>query len=333
MQGQGEMRKFIPDEYPMQDYPSEKWWSENFFVGLGCQASGFCLFYSVGRWHSDPTLWRENIIATFPGQVVGFHRNYGRSPDPQAVSGGLSHYKVLEPGQSAELCFKGPMVRSSIKELVADGPQISASELCTVDTRLTAAAPLWNMRGDSLQAQTMAGSIHIDQVCSFEGTVRYSEFSFDITDGYAIRDHSRGIRDVSRYAGHNWLNGIFPSGRAFYVYMMKAEDGSMGMSNAAVCQGDEIYPAKVLHTEFIADENGWAMGHRLVLSSEIGNMTVDFDPAYATVPTAMVHPYDTCAGRAKTMDISMMFDEATTIRWNGEIGRAWTERGFSGSRG
>ncbi|MGE4432317.1 MAG: hypothetical protein AB7E05_16420 [Sphingobium sp.] len=323
----------VPDEYPMKDLPPEKWWSENFFVGLACFETKVSVFYSIGRWHSEPTLWRENILVAFPDGTVAFHRGYGRASEEGAVSGGLSYYRVTEPGRRAALRFDGPMVRSTAIDLIENGPQISASERCIMDVELVAAAPLWNMKGDSLQAQTMAGSMHIDQICRFSGTISYGDNSFEIRDGYAIRDHSRGIRDVSKYAGHNWLNGLFPSGRSFYVYMMKAEDGSLGMSNAAICQGEQIYPAKVTHTQFVDKENGWMKPHRLILESELGEMVVEFDAAFSTLPTAMVHPYDTCAGRAKTLDISLMFDEGAVIHWNGEQGQAWTERGFSGARG
>ncbi|SCW78028.1 hypothetical protein SAMN02927924_02851 [Sphingobium faniae] len=332
-EGHDVQQAYIPDEYPMKDIPSTKWWSENFFVGLACFETKTSLFYSIGRWHSDPMLWRENILATFPDGTVAFHRGYGRTSTDRSVSGGLSHYEVTEPGQQAILRFDGPMVKSTAVDLIENGPQITASERCVFDFRLEGIAPVWNMKGNSLQAQTMAGSMHIDQICKFAGTISYGEQSFTISDGYAIRDHSRGVRDVSKYAGHNWLNGIFPSGRGFYVYMMRAEDGSLGMSNAAVFQDERIYPATVRETQFATKENGWMKGHRLVVDSELGEMVVDFDPSFATVPTAMVHPYDTCAGRAKSLDISLMFDEGSVIHWNGEVGKAWAERGFSGARG
>ncbi|MEJ2458832.1 MAG: hypothetical protein P8Y58_12080 [Novosphingobium sp.] len=324
---------YIPDEYPMKDLPADTWWSENYFVGLASVEKKVAVFYSIGRWHADPTLWRENIIASFADGTVAFHRNYGRASEDGAVSGGLSYYRVTEPGRSAVLRFDGPMVQSTAIDLIENGPQISASKRVIMDVQLTAAGPLWNMKGDSLQARTMAGSMHIDQVCRFSGTVSNGDDVYEISEGYAIRDHSRGVRDVSKYAGHNWLNGVFPSGRGFYVYMMKAEDGSMGMSNAAVFQGNDIYPATVKATQFVAKDNGWKQPHQLVLDSELGEMVVDFDAAFATLPTAMVHPYDTCAGRARTLDISLMFDEGTTMHWNGEQGQAWTERGFSGTRG
>jgi hypothetical protein len=322
-----------PDEYPIAEIPPEQWWSENFAAEFACFKTRTAVFYSLGRWHSDPTLWREVILLSLPDGTIAHYRGYGRNGSPTSAGGALSTYAILEPGRAMRLTFDGPMIKSTTKDLVERGTRVGPAARCKIDLLFEAAGPLWNMKGDSVQAATMAGSIHIDQVGSASGRIEFDETAYDIENAYTIRDHSRGVRVLSHYAGHNWLNGLFPSGRAFYLYAMKAPDGSVGMSNAAVSQGDTLYPAKVIATEFMPDENGWGKPHTLVLDSELGEMTIEFAEVLSSFPVGLITPFDTCAGSPTNYDTGMSFDEPMRVVWNGEEGSAWSERGFSPDRG
>jgi hypothetical protein len=319
-----------PDEFPIKEIPDTPQWSENFAAMFANPATRVAAYYSIGRWHSDPTIWRESIMVSLPDQRVLFSRGYGRNGTSTGPGGSLSRYEILEPGNKMRLTFDGPMSEAACQDLIDNGVRMGTMQRCKLDLRFDSAAPVWNMKGDSVEAAKMAGSMHIDHIGKVNGTIDYGGKTYTFTDGYGIRDHSRGVRDVSQYGGHNWLNGIFPGGRAFYVYAMKSQGSStLGMSNAAVAQGDRLYPARLLHTEFISSTKDAGRTHKFVLGSELGEMEIEFAEVLNIFPAAMVSPYDVCAGSIKHRKAAFMLDEAVRMKWDGKEGFGWSERGFA----
>jgi hypothetical protein len=319
-----------PDEYPIEEIPATPWWSENFAAMFADTGLRVAVFYSIGRWHGDPTLWREVIMVSLPDQRVLFSKGYGRNGTRTGPGGSLSRYEILEPGNAVRLGFDGPMSESGFEDLVRHGARSGTAERCRIDLRFDAATPVWNMKGDSAEAASMAGSVHIDQIGRANGTILYRGDTYPFRDGYAVRDHSRGIRQVSQYGAHGWLQGIFPGGRAFYVYAMKSQgSATIGMSNAAIVEGGRLYPAKLLATEFISSAEEAGRPHRILLTCDLGEMAIEVTEVLNKMPSSMVSPYDTAPGSVTHRNAALIFDESVRMRWDGRDGVGWSERGFA----
>ncbi len=319
-----------PDEYPIKEIPATAWWSENFAAMFASPAEKVAVFYSLGRWHGDPTLWRELIIISLPDKRVIFSKGYGRNGSLTGAGGALSHYEIVEPGKKVRLNFDGPMSESTLDEMVADGQRSGPAKRCKLDLRFDAAAPMWNMKGDSAEAASVAGSIHIDHIGKANGSIEYDGKTYHFKDGYSSRDHSRGAREVSAYGAHNWINCLFPSGRAIYLYAMKSHGSTaIGMSNAAVAQGDRLYPAKLLHTEFITSSADVGKCHKIILDCELGQMALEIAEVANSLPSHMVVPFETNAGAAPYRPSAFIVDESVLMKWNGEQAWGWSERGIA----
>src|SRR5262245_42444216 len=105
----GKMNKYSgPDEFPIAQIPDTLSWSENFAAMFASPSAPIAVYYGVGRWHSDPTLWRENIIISLPDQRLLFRKSYGRGGTRTSAGGSLTRYEILEPGNTVRLTMDGP---------------------------------------------------------------------------------------------------------------------------------------------------------------------------------------------------------------------------------
>lgn len=320
-----------PDEYPIKEIPTTPWWSENFAAMYSSPADRVAVFYSIGRWHSDTSIWRELLMISLPDGRVAYSKGYARNGTPTGPGGALSKYEIVEPGERVRLTFDGPMSEAALKDLIEHGARGETSKRCKLDLRFDSAAPLWNMKGDSKEAGSVAGSIHIDHIGKANGSIEYDGRTYRFSDGYVARDHSRGAREISQYGGHNWINGVFPGGRGFYLYAMKSQGSStIGMSNAAVAQDGKLYPAEVVQTKFITSmDDGIGKTHKVVLRSELGEMEIEIVEVLNTFVSSMVCPYDTVPGATWHRKAGQIIDESVRLKWDGKEAYGWCERGYA----
>jgi hypothetical protein len=320
-----------PDEYPIKQIPETPLWSENFAAMFTDSKSNLAVMWSCGRWLGDPTLWREFVMVSFPDGRFLYHRGYGRNADAKGPGGCFSKYDIVEPGKAVQLRFEGPMTETTSAYLVDFAPLNDPPEKkCVMDLHFDSSTPIWNMKGDSEEAQKMVGGIHIDHIGTANGTITHGGKTWTMSNGYAVRDHSRGVRDMRHYGAHNWINGSFPNGRKFYLYAAAVQGSSeLGMSNASVEQDGKQYPAKVIHTEVINSTSFAGKTHHVVLQSELGEMRVDITKVLNLFPYSMVVPFDTALGRVTHRPAAILYDEFVSMRWNGVDGFGWSERGFT----
>ena len=136
---------------------------------------------------------------------------------------------------------------------------------------------------------------------------------------------------MGHFGAHAWVNGAFPGGRAFYVYAMRLQGHQdIGMSNAAVAQDDQLYPATVLHVDLMSAREDCGRPHRIVLRSELGEMEIKVTDTLNSFPYSMVEPFDTTVGRvAHARPYASLYDEFARVRWGDLQGMGWTERGLA----
>jgi hypothetical protein len=324
------MKDYVgPDEYPIKCIPEIAWWSENYAAMFSSPGAKVALLYSAGRWHADPSVWRELIMIALPNDRILYHKGYSRASTSTTVSGGLSEYEIVEPGKKMHLRFDGPMAESTITDLVAEGARFESTGRCRIDLKFDGLAAVWDMKGDSDAATSFAGSMHVEQVGRASGSIAYDGTSSSFADGYCVRDHSRGPRDIAKFAGHNWLNGVFPDGTSFHVYAAKMKDRrELAMSNAVVIQGDRIMQATVRETQFAQSPGDRGKLHRILLDCELGEVLIEVCEVLNTVPLSVVAPFDTGPGTAKHRWSGFQLDESVRLRWDGRNGFGWSERGM-----
>ena len=321
----------LPDEYPIEACPDTPWWSENYALMASDTQAGLGLFFGTGRWHGDLGIWRELLVIALPGGRSLHAKGYGRRGDAKGPGGAFAKLDVLEPGRRLALRYDGPLWESTADALFEHGFRDGPVRRGTVDMVFESDQPVWNMKGDSVAAAGIAGSIHIEQVGVTTGTVAYGDERFEFREGFSIRDHSRGPRDVGRYRAHCWTQGRFAAQDvSFYVYAMALRGmAELGMSNAAVVQGGITYPAKVRAINMPASREETRDLMMLELESDLGVMTVETTQLINHVVTGMVLPYDTIVGGVAAVPAATIVDGPTRLRWNGHEGLGWSERGFA----
>ena len=68
-----------PDEFPISEIPVTPWWSENFAAMYSSPAERVAVFYSIGRWHSDTSIWRELLMVSLPNGNTIYSKGFARN--------------------------------------------------------------------------------------------------------------------------------------------------------------------------------------------------------------------------------------------------------------
>jgi hypothetical protein len=318
------------DEYPIRQIPDTPLWSENFALVAVEGVKRASVFYSIGRWHADPTIWRENILMALPGGRIIFARHYGRNAPPNGPGASFSAFEVIRPEHELRLTYAGPVWESTLERMLERGIPEAPAGLCSLELVFRATGPVWNMRGDSAEASAMAGGLHIEQIGKAHAMISYRGEKFSFEDCYTIRDHSRGVRDPTSFKKHCWLNGDFPGRRSFFVYAMQFQGSdSVGMSNAVILEEGKFHPASVAHVEFISGAGDMRKPQTLILDSGLGRMEVNFAEVLTSIPMSFVNPFDPLPGRVFGRPSVIMFDEAVRLEWGAVHGLGWSERGVA----
>jgi hypothetical protein len=321
----------VIDEYPIEQIPDTPLWSENYALAAVEGGKRASVFYSIGRWFADPTIWRENIMIALPGGRILLARNYGRNASAGGPGASFSKFEVIRPERELRLTYAGPVWQSTLESLVDRGMPETPAGPCTLDLRFESSSPIWNMRGDSAEASTMAGGLHIEQIGRANGMLIYAGEKLVFEDCYTVRDHSRGVRDPSSFKKHCWVNGEFAD-RAFFVYAMQFQGSEgVGMANAVILAGGRYHPAQVAHVEFISSARDMRKLHTVVLDSGLGRMEIKIAEVLTSIPVSFVNPFDPLPGAVKSRPSALMFDEAVRLEWNGAHGLGWSERGVAAS--
>jgi hypothetical protein len=318
------------DEYPILQIPDTPLWSENFALAAVDAAGQASVFYSIGRWYADPTIWRENIVMALSGGRILCARHYGRNVAPSGPGASFSRFEVIRPGRGFKLTYAGPVWQSTAERMLEQGLPEAPSGMCSLDLVFQGTGPIWNMRGDSAEASAMAGGLHIEQIGRADATLVYQGETWTFEDCYSIRDHSRGVRDPSSFKKHSWLNGDFPGRRSFFVYAMQFQGSeSIGMSNAVILEAGKFHPATVAHVEFISGAADIRKLQSIVLDSDLGRMEIKVAEVLTSIPMSFVKPFDSFPGRAAGRPSVIMFDEGVKLEWDGAQGVGWSERGVA----
>lgn len=320
------------DDYPAAHLPPLPMWSENYAFMINDARHALAVASQMGRWPVDARIWREFFMIGLPGERVLYHKAFGRAATDRVAAASLFRIEVVEPDWEFRLVFDGPVAEDQRANLMAHGATVRPVRPLQFDLTVRGVAPIWDMSGHANAAEALAGKMHTEQVCSVSGTIAYGSESFKLERAFGQRDHSRGIRVITRLHRHCWAQGWFPEQDVtFNLYKMAVHGGSAPMSNASVTKGGRRYPATVKSVPFMEGPDDHAMLYTIVLDSELGEMTFRMKRMVVSMPAAFTSPYDKSPGSIPGFHAASSNEEAVMWEWNGVEGPGWSERSFNAS--
>jgi hypothetical protein len=213
-------------------------WAYDFHSDVG-------IFAHLGRWSLDRKRWREQFYVFLPGNRLVVHRGVGGGDTAQGPRAAHQQQSCLEPGKRWRWQFSGPAVPYTSAELVAGQPAENPAVRLEVDLEFDGHLPAFFYPSVD---NTTWGTWHYEQHGRIHGTVRFEDHEYHI-DGLAFRDHTRGPRNLTRFAGSNWIHGELPGGRGFalfQVYSAESDPPTLTLDEFTLVGPDSIETAKVL---------------------------------------------------------------------------------------
>lgn len=336
----------VDKEYPVTEIPDIKNWGENYVVQFYDPENGVGSLLSLGRWVIQPNLWRNMSFLSLPNDRVLVSKNYGPSIDPKIAFSGLFSIEILEPGRKLRYRYDGPADERTMTDLNTVGMQVGKNDLLQFDLVFESDYPVWDMhkdvsrkhgdRTEDRAANYNSPEGHIEQNGYMTGTITYGNGeTYLIKNAPATRDHSRGVRDLTRYKSHIWANGIFrESDRSFHMFVMKTH----GFDGIAAGRVGVIIDGKIHDVEFEAHSGGWferagQLFQPFVFNlkgEKIGSIEIEAHRLINSVPLAMTFPADhywSVPAQTRLKEMIWVNEQKVHWRWDGEDGYGHLERG------
>lgn len=319
------------EDRPVSVIPSTALWSENYAFMLTDSARGLAAFCLIGRWIGNPAIWREFLMVKLPDGAILHHKAWGKATTADSVGAALARVDILPQPHRFRLLFEGPIAAATEADLRRRGVINQSLTPCCIDIALSSEVPVWDMSGDAHSAEDIAGKMHIEQIGSASGTIAVGEEIYAIRDAFLQRDHSRGVRDVSKFHRHCWAQGRFlERDLTFNIYsMVLFGRETEPMRNASISQGGRRYPAEIIEIGYMDGREDIRRPYMVKLRSELGDMRFQLVDFVASFPTAFVSPWDISAGVFPDEHCVTGLEEAVVWEWEGLRGDGWSERSFN----
>jgi hypothetical protein len=318
------------DDFPIAQVPDIPLWSENYAFMFADAQHGLAIMNLMGRWTTDPSVWREFFVVGLPGERVLYQKAFGKAATKKVAAAALMRIETIRSGEKFRLLFDGPVTEDSRASLLAKGAANGPAKRCQMDLVMIGAAPVWDMSGHAQGAEALAGKMHVEQVGVVSGVLAYDNTEYRIKDGFAQRDHSRGVREVSRFKRHCWAQGHFPDvGVTFNLYAMEVFGAPAPMMNATISKGDKRYPAEITHIDFMEGPEEGRKLWTISIKSELGAMTFKTKEVFVSLPVSFTCPWDIHAGFTPRHHSAASYEEAVVWEWDGHKGVGWSERSFN----
>lgn len=321
------------DEFPLADVPTTPLWSENYAFTCFDAQRDLAMVTLLGRWWSNPQIWRELMLLSLGGDRVVCVRNYGGAATAKVPSASMFRVEIIKPGQHLRLSYDGPASEHSRDELIEHGVLGRPMYRLRLQIDFTGVAPGWNMSGHGGDGEAIAGALHIEQLGSGNGFIEFDGQRHSIEGAFMNRDHSRGVRDLTPFRRHCWAQGWFAKEQiSFNVYAIELFGvQGLAMSNASVSKGDQRYPAEVISVELLEAGVAPMQPYRIHLRSALGDMQLVNTRTVACLPIGVSNPWDAHVGATPGRHSMMTFEEPVHWDWDGRQGIGWSERTYNPS--
>lgn len=191
-----------------------------------------------------------------------------------------------------------------------------------MDLVWTGSGPAYDM---DMSEQTWAEvKAHYQQHCRVSGTIVFGDERLEL-EGVGMRDHSWGPRDLSQLGNHVWIYGEFPSGRRL-MYFHHVADGGAGMLEHAHEHDGEMLPLVVAGPLTVPREPAACREpYVLDLRRAEGDVLTLRGEILAAPALALTNGSEVQLGAPGPDATHHLFECATRLEWDGEVGHGITE--------
>jgi hypothetical protein len=312
------------EEYPIGEIPDVPIWSENFWFVAYDVAARVGVWTHCGRSSWDPTVWRETVMVYLPDGEFLVTKNFGRHQTDSGPRASSLHFEMIEPWNRGTTLFDGAVVRVTREQ--ANSRTVGEGVHFGLRMRLdwTALGPVWLMGHEETEDQTW-GNTRYEQFCAVAGTIEFEDQGVEFR-GTALRDHTRGPRDLTPLRRHSCFNCFFPeSGRAFHALLVDV-DGVEPLRGAAVLENGKLIPAEIVHdTSLLQSFEQGDDPFEIVLSWPGGSARIE-GGLLQNFPLAWGGHNEFVMGFDPVISYAVMFEGFSRYRWNGEEAYGLTER-------
>ena len=204
---------------PQYDVPR---WNETTFFEAWSPGSEVGVFIHMGRYPGDLDLWWCQAITYLPGGQLTSDVSWGRTTEPGARTGNLS-VDVVKPLERWDVRYDGAGELTDSDQLLRGLSGAGLRVPVRWDLEAQAIGSIWNLRpSDDGAMPDFARGSHSQQTFRVTGSITVAGVDHPV-DGVGCNDHSRGVRDLTHFAGDQWVVGIMP-GYTFHVLNVWRED-------------------------------------------------------------------------------------------------------------
>ncbi|ORW23270.1 hypothetical protein AWC19_11980 [Mycobacterium palustre] len=198
-------------------------WNETTFFEAWSPETGVGVFLHMGRYPKDLDLWWCQAITYLPDGKVTSDVHWGRNPGAGADTGNLG-IEVTDPLRRWVIRYDGAGELTESHRLTRglSGAGIHIPVRWRLDA--DAAGPAWNLRPPpDGQMPDFAQSSHSQQTYRVKGAVTVNGVEYGL-DGIGCNDHSRGVRDLTHFAGDQWVVAVMPGYTFHVINVWNADD-------------------------------------------------------------------------------------------------------------
>jgi hypothetical protein len=194
---------------PRLDIP---FWSENLlFTGVDSE-NGIFYYHHLGLVAGAPDLWRGDFAVALPDGRQLLQVTYGNSENGAGIGDGTLHCECIEPLKSWRITFSGAAYLTDPETNRSNFLSVEQIPVkCEFDIRWEGTVPMHEAKRSGISS---GFDVRYEQAGRYWGTLKFGDEVWPL-NGYGYRDHSVGPRDYSKFTGHVWHWGVFPSGKMF----------------------------------------------------------------------------------------------------------------------
>ena len=328
----------LPAEYELAviDRPEDDlWFGENHALWLWDEgrALGVHLYLKTLGHLGLYELRRETINIHLPDGTVLMSETDGPGPvDPRAPRGANLEMRNLAPFERWSYHFNATAQPTSAAEM-REG-LLRHLPLTPLAFELEGTMALPPALTGSLEpgertewARQFFGGRRYEQFIRAQGTIRTAEGQHEFT-GVGMRTHRVGGRNLTKFPGHTWMMGLFPSGRAFCINRICGADGVVQWEEGYVSDGEAHHPAHAAEMTLVSTELPGEPLHVAIESERFGATPITGTLRATNFTTLRREDrLRFCWGIDTSRGDNMLMPQGLAVyEWDGELGAGMIER-------
>ena len=306
--------------HPRPDMPM---WSENYLSGASFPASGAGVWLHQCRPQHDPRFWEEVFTFMLPDDRFLVAKGATLARPGEAAAGPALVYECVRPFAEWRKSFQG-LARLATGDELRAGPLRDAPHLA-VDMHLTwtGSSPVFDM---DMSEQSWADvKAHYQQHCHVAGVLEFGGERMEL-EGFGMRDHSWGPRDLARLGNHAWIYCAFPSGKQLMYFHHDEAGGSGALEHGhEVVDGAFALVVNAGPLPLPREPGAWKAPYALDLRLPDGTVRTLTAEIITGQPLSIANGSEIILGAAGPDASHHLLECPTRFEWDGEVGCGITE--------